>query len=312
MPRDVSPVAGPMLPSLATLFAGFGAAAGLFAILGLGAFRDAARHVSPLTPMVVTAVVGAGAGEILRRWRRLHGPNLVRDVIVLWVTVIAGLAGATSGAIVALVAWGTDGVPRFFVGGAAVGLAFAPSCLVVFDAAKRAERARQGSLVAATDRRTVLSTVFAAIAFASTVQIPALLSLDVSDALTPFSQTALSLGASVGATIAILELRRRDRKGRAVLASRARDAAGLELAVVDDAEPTGLDLGLGTDRWSQSSHSHYRASGRPDVVLRGSFEEANAALDEGERRRHRSLVVTTCALSAATASVLLDLAAVLP
>src|SRR5262249_7200940 len=35
------------MPSLTKPFAVFGAAAGLFAILGIGAFRDAAREVSP-------------------------------------------------------------------------------------------------------------------------------------------------------------------------------------------------------------------------------------------------------------------------
>ncbi|MEA2747750.1 MAG: hypothetical protein QOI41_1893, partial [Myxococcales bacterium] len=47
------------MPSLAKAFAAFGAAAGLFAILSLGGFRAAAREVSPLTPMIATAAVGA-------------------------------------------------------------------------------------------------------------------------------------------------------------------------------------------------------------------------------------------------------------
>src|SRR5579863_9459876 len=83
-----------VMPSLAKPFAVFGAAAGLFAILGIGAFREAAREVSPLTPMIMTASMAALAGEALRRWRRLHDPKLAREALVHWVAVISGAAGA--------------------------------------------------------------------------------------------------------------------------------------------------------------------------------------------------------------------------
>jgi hypothetical protein len=309
---DVEDEAGPM-PSLAKPFAAFGAAAGLFAILGLGSFRDAAREVSPLTPMIMTAIVGALAGEALRRWRRLHSPRLAREAVILWVAVITGLAGAASGGLVGLVTWGSDGVARFAVGGAVVGLAFVPSCLVVFDAAKRAGRARHGSLVAATDRRTVASTVLAGIAFAGATQVPAVLSANTSTALAPLVQVALSLLVCLGATLAIVVLQRRDRVTRASLEALARDAAWLERAPSGEdeaaaaASTAGVDLGLGADRWSRTSDASYRLSGRPDVVLRGSVERATAAFDECARRRHRSLIVAACGLTAVSASFALRL-----
>ncbi|HEY2366931.1 MAG TPA: hypothetical protein VGH87_11120, partial [Polyangiaceae bacterium] len=160
-----------VMPSLAKPFAVFGAAAGIFAILGIGAFREPAREVSPLAPMIVTAGAAAVAGEVLRRWRRLHDPALAREALVLWVAIISSIAGGVSGGVVGFLTWGEDGFTRFAVGGAVVALAFVPSCLVVFDAATRAGRARLGSLVAATDARTVTSTVFAGVAFAGATQV---------------------------------------------------------------------------------------------------------------------------------------------
>lgn len=301
------------MPSLAKPFAAFGAAAGLFAILALGSFRDAAREVSPLAPMIMTAGVGACAGEALRRMRRLHSPMLAREAVVLWVAIITAIAGAVSGGLVGLVTWGPDGFARFAVGGAAVALAFVPSCLVVFDAAKRAGRARHGSLVAATDRRTVLSTVLAGIAFAGATQVPAVLSANVSPALAPLVQVALSLVACLGATVAIVVLQWRDRSGRAALEAHAKDAAWLERAASEEEEPSAgagtkdaVDLGLGADRWARTD-ANYRLSGRPEVVLKGSVERATAAFDECARHRHRSLIVAVCGLSAVSVSIALRL-----
>ena len=299
------------MPSLARPFAAFGAAAGLFAILALGSFREAAREVAPLTPMILTAAIGALVGETLRRWRRLHGPLLAREAVILWVAIITGLAGAASGGLVGLLTWGSDGFARFAAGGAAVGLVFVPSCLAVFDAAKRAGRGRHGSLVAATDRRTVASTVLAGIAFAGATPVPAVLSANVSKALTPLSQVALSLVVCLGATLAIVALQRRDREGRASLEALAKDAAWLERTPDgDDEAPLGgaaIDLGIGKDRWARTSEAHYRASGRPEILVRGSIERATAAFDEGARGRHGALVVAASTLTAVSVSFALRL-----
>jgi hypothetical protein len=293
------------MPSLARPFAVFGAAAGLFAILGIGAFRGPAREVSPLAPMIFTAGAAAVAGEVLRRWRRLHDPALAREALVLWVAVINAVAGAASGGVVGFVTWGADGFTRFALGGAAVGLAFVPSVLVVFDAARRAGRARHGSLVAATDRRTVTSTVFAGVAFAGATQVPAVLSANTSVELPPLVQVALSLIACLGSMFAIVLLQRRDRIARAQLEAHAAQTQWLERAPegeVDLAPATQspIDLGLGADRWTRTTDATYRSSGRPDVVLKGSVESAIAAFDECARRRHRSLVIAACGLTAVT------------
>lgn len=302
------------MPLLAKPFAVFGAAAGLFAILAVGAFREPARAVSPLAPMILTAAVAALAGEALRRWRRLHDPMLAREAVVLRIATIAGLAGAASGGLVGLFTWGPDGFVRFTLDGAAAALAFVPSCVVVFDAAIRAGRGRHGSLVAATDRRTVMSTVLAGVAFAGATQVPAVLSANLSNALAPLVQVGLSFVACVGATLAIVVLQRSDRSARAALDAHAKERAWLERAPADEVETSGspagappVDLGLGADRWTRTTDTSYRSSGRADVVLKGSVDHAIAAFDECARRRQRSLVVAVCGLTAVSVAFALRL-----
>jgi hypothetical protein len=308
-PEEVVDGAGPeTMPSLAKPFAAFGAAAGLFAILALGSFREPARDVSPLVPMLATAAVGAVVGVTLRSWRRLHSPMLAREAVILWVAILTSLAGAASGAVVGLVTWGVDGFARFAAGGALVGLVFVPSCLVVFDAGKRAARGRHGSLVAATDRRTVASTVHAGIAFAGATQVPAVLSANVSNDLPPLLQVGLSLVACLGATVAIVVLQRRDRADRASLEAFAKDAPWLDRAPEGEAlPPAAVDLGIGAEHWTRSSDASYRSTGRADVLVKGSIAEATAAFDECARGRHRSLLVAVCGLSAVLVSFALRL-----
>lgn len=299
------------MPSLARPFAAFGAAAGFFAILALGSFRDAARDVSPLAPMIVTTAIGAFVGVTLGRWRRLHSPLLAREAVILWVAIITACAGAVSGGVVGLLTWGIDGFARFAAGGAVVGLVFVPSCIVVFEAAKRAARGRHGSLVAATDRRTVLSTVLAGIAFAGATPVPAVLSLNVSNDLEPLLQVGLSVVVCLAATAGIVVLQRRDRSARAALEAFAKDAAWLDRAAdLDDGErlaPGAVDLGIGGERWTRTTDATYRISGRPEVLVKGSLELATAAFDESARGRHRSLLVAACGLTAVTVSCALRL-----
>ena len=151
-------------------------------------------------------------------------------------------------------------------GGAVVGLVFVPSCLVVFDAAKRAGRARHGSLVAATDRRTVTSTVLAGIAFAGATQVPAVLSANTSIALPPLVQVALSLVVCLGATIAIVVLQRRDRAhARSSKPSRARhgSSARRKATPTTPRRSAAVDLGIGAERWARTTDANYRSADVP-------------------------------------------------
>lgn len=301
------------MPSLAVPFATFGAAAGFFAILAIGAFRPAARSVSPYLPMLVTAAAGGVVGTALRRWSHLQESHLPRETVATWIAVLVAIAGAVSGGVVGYTMWGDDGVMRFFVGGAIVGLVFTPSCLVVFDAARRAGRGRHGSLVAGTDARTVLSTVLAGIAFAAATQVPAVLAAQASSHLTPLLQFSLSTLTCLGATAGIVVLQRRDCADAAALEAFTKESAWLDRVASERApdEPDGLpkgavDLGLGDDQWARGDKS-YRSSGRADVLVKGSVADANAAFEECAQRRHRSLLVAVSALTAVSMSLLLRL-----
>jgi hypothetical protein len=291
------------LPSLAKPFALFGGAAGLFAIFALGAYREAAREVLPLVPLVVTAGVGAAVGVSLQKWQRLHDPQVAREVVVLRVAALMAAAGCVSGGAIGLLTWGVDGVVRFALGGAAVALLFTPSCLVVFEAARRAGRGRLGSLVATTDARTVKSTVLGGIAFAAATQVPAILSAQTSSALPPLLQVGLSLVTCFAATMGIVVLQGRDRAARTTLDGFARDRSLAEAESSENESPeAALDLGLGAQQWTKGGASHYRSSARADVLVKGSIVEATAAFDECARRRHRSLLVAACGLTAVTVS----------
>ncbi|MBS2020186.1 MAG: hypothetical protein JST00_45425 [Deltaproteobacteria bacterium] len=291
-------------------FAAFGAAAGLFAILAIGSFRASARDVSPFAPMIATAIVGAVAGAVLRGWRRLHLPAASTEEVRWGVATVSTVAGCVSGGLVGTITWGADGFTRCAFGGAFVGLVFAPSCMVVFEAAKRAGRGRHGSLVAATDRRTVVSTVLGGIAFAGATQVPMILTANNSNELDPLFQVGLSFAATLGAVIGIVVLQRRDRATRAALDGFEKDAAWLDR--VDDTEgrelpPGAVDLGIGGDSWTRTTDANYRSSGKSDVLVKGSIADATAAFDECARRRHRSLIVAACSLTAVVTTFALRL-----
>lgn len=293
-----------MTSSLSKPFAAFGAAAGLFAILAIGSYRSAAREVHPLEPMIVTGAVGWGLGALLQNWKKLHESS--RETMIAGLALSTVVAGMVAGGLLGFFVWGPDGALRFALGGGGVGLVFTPSCLVVFEAARRAGRARHGSLVAATDARTVLSTVFAGVAFAAATQVPAILTARMSDALRPGTQVFLSLFCAVVPTIAIVILQRRDKAGMRALEGFERDAPWLDPAGEERvADPAAVDLGMGDQKWTRASDTSYRASGRAEVLVRGSIADAKLAFDECTRRRHHSLIVAASALSAVTVATAL-------
>lgn len=303
------------IPSLVLPFAVFGVAAGLFALLAIGAFRSAARDVSPLTPALATGAIGAITGVTLRRWRVLHHPATRRDELVVRAALVCLAAGAASGGVIGLATWGIDGFVRFALGGGVVGLLFVPSLLFVFEAARRAARGRYGSLVAETDRRSVTSTVLAGMAFAAATQVPTILNVEVSNDFDPFVQAMLSLTVCLGATIGVVVLQRRDRRARAVLDGFARDAAWLDPVVEDADVPKDkappVDLGVGGEQWARGEGG-YRSSGRAPVLVKGSIEEAVAVFDECVRRRHHALIIAASSLTAVGVSILLRATFYLP
>lgn len=271
--------------------AAFGGVAGLFAILALGAFRPAALEVFPLAPWLTTAAVGTVAGLALARLQEASR-DLPTEVIVVRTGATSVVGGAVSGGLVGLLTWGPEGIARFAMGGALLGLLLQPGCHAVFRAATRATRARQGSLVADADRRTVVSTLTAGAALLAATQVPALLTLSISSYLSPMVQTVGSLLVCLGALAIIVRLRERDRRGRAALDEASREATWLEPASEERELPKdALDLGLGDQHFASALRGGYRSrAGAAEVRLRGSVDDARTAFDECERARHRALL----------------------
>jgi hypothetical protein len=283
---------------LPVAFAAFGGVAGLFAILALGALRPAALEVFPLAPWLTTAIVGAAVGLALARLHQAGqvGRDLPTEVIVVRTGATSVVGGAVSGGLVGFLTWGPDGVDRFAMGGAIVGLLLQPGCHAVFRAAVRATRARRGSLVADADRRTIVSTLTAGAALLAATQVPALLTLSISSHLSPLVQAVGSLLVCALAVALIVRLGAHDRRGRAALDEASREATWLEPAS-EEREPTknALDLGLGDQHFATAARGGYRTQ-PGEVRLRGSIADAQTAFDECDRARHRALLCATFAL----------------
>jgi len=280
---------------LPVALAAFGGLAGLFTVLALGALRPAALDVFPLAPWLTTAAVGAVAGVALSRLQQVSG-DLPAEVIIVRTGATSVVGGAVSGGLVGLLTWGPDGVARFAMGGALLGLLLQPGCHAVFRAAARATRARQGSLVAEADRRTIVSTLTAGAALLAATQVPALLTLSISNHLSPMVQAVVSLLVCALAVAIIVRLGQRDRRGREALDEASREVAWLE-PVDEEREPNGkaLDLGLGDQHFAPAARGGYRSQAG-EVRLRGSVVDAQTAFDECDRSRHRALLCATFAL----------------
>lgn len=286
-------------------FAIFGGVAGLFAIFAAGAFRDAARDVSPLAPALATLIVGALAGVFLGRFAWSADRELPAEVTAIRVGGVSVAAGAVSGGLVGGLTWGAAGVLRFALGGALVGALFFPGCLAVFRASVRSARARHGSLVASADARTVVSTLLAGGALLAATQVPALLQVSPSVHLHPLVQAGASLLVCLGATGAIIALRRRDARDRKALESAIEGDAFFEK--VDDPRSIAadaVDLGIGDDHFASSGAQGYR-SAASEVKLRGSVAAARSAFQECERSRYYALLLATFALVEVAGAIVL-------
>lgn len=292
------------MPGLAAPFALVGSAAALFSVLAIGAGSDAMLEAPPAIATGVAALVGAAVGIVLRRWKRLHDPFMGRDMRAMRIALLVVVAGAVIGVVLGVSTWGEYAIKPCALGGAACGLVFLPSALFVFDAAARAARARLGTLVADVDRRTVLVSLFAVVAFAAAFQAPALALARYSLWIPPWVQNASSFLFGTAAVVAIARLRRQDLGARAQLEALAGSAEHLDRAT--DLEPdsaAAVDLGLGLDRWARpAALATYRSTARGEVVLRGSVPDAERAIDDALRHRRRALAFSVVMLAASALS----------
>jgi MFS family permease len=207
--------------------------------------------------------------------------------------VVVLLAGAICGVVIATV------TPRYnsyvaacALSGALCAAVFVPVCLAVVAAARRAQRARHGSLVASADRRAVWGILALTLAVTTLEALPDWPASALGDAPAPLAVVAAVLAAG-GATLVIL---RADR--RALAEARAAIGAGLSADEPDagDAEDPGVarvDLGLGDALSAQVARgaAAYRHRARTLSMVKGNPDRALAALDRAVRRGVVSLGV---------------------
>ncbi len=260
-----------------------GAAAAVFSLAGFGSYSPGAARASLALAALWGASAGGLAGIVLGAWEARRDPGS-REATLLRVGLVALSAGALVGAGVGQASGARMDFPGFVAGGAAAGLLFLPACCAIVDAARRAARARSGSIVAAADRRSVWSTSLAAASLATLAQVPALLSGCATRPLSVPQHLALALGVGVLCLVALLGMARSDARGSAEL-----DAVdvGVEIAGLHAVVPARVvDVGLGDARWARGAEVRtYRTAPRTDVVLRGDPAVARGALAAARRGR---------------------------
>lgn len=270
------------------------------------------------TAALVALVLAGAAGALLTRWcagqryaYQLDAPDPdARPDTDRWprhVTAVL-LAGTGTGLAVSLLYETWRGPVIGALCGLVCALVFLPVCVAVVVAARRAQRARLGSIVSASDRRAVWGILAAALSVTTLEALPDWPAAWARDAAAPLP--ALSMALAAGVAIAVL-------LAADVRALRlAQGAAGQGLTARDPSEPETadetvrrLDLGLGEDAWERlaRSASAYRGRDRTLALIQGSPEQAFGALRRAIRRGALSLAVT-CAVAAAHAAANVPLA----
>ena len=290
-------------PSLVLPFAITGAAAGW-----LSAGLDGHIFSQPLVALLATGVA-ALTGAILKRLcvgRRYRyeldppDPELrpATDRWPLHAIIVIG-AGAATGGLVSL----TDPLccTRLgcMAGGAALSLVFIPVCLAVVAAARRAQRARLGSLVASCDGRAVWGILAISLGVTTAEALPEWPLAKSGQNQAPVVALALAL-LTAAVTLAV---RRRD--ARALKQAQGEIEAGLLARGHEDPEPdedvvAQLDLGLGDELLARTSRgaAAYRDRARTVALVRGSPALALIALRRAVGRGTVGLMVLGTVIAA--------------
>ncbi len=188
-------------------------------------------------------------------------------------------AGAITGGIVGVICNVELGVPIGAIGGVACAIVFVPVALAVIGAARRAQRARLGSVVAKSDRRAVWAILSMALAVTTLEAVPNW-ALHGRFGASPLPAFVLAVVA--GVVVA------------ALLIADARAFRGVESAL-DQLEPqenltddlhVQTDLGLGDDVGAHVARSTcaYRDRDRMLDVVRGDAELVRLAMRAAIRR----------------------------
>lgn len=282
-------------PHLALPFALVGAAGGW---LSAGLVEHPVIFVASSELRLGTGLVAGGLGlvigALLRRWcvrrqypwevdvpdpeERLASDSWLRHVPV----ILAG--GAAAGSFFAVTSR-YCAVEVGILGGLLCTLPFLPVCAAVLSAARRAQRARLGSIVAGSDRRAVWGILATALLVCTLEALPDW----PAPRGGPVSGPAVALGLLVAAITCIALVLAADlgawrRANRALSAGLGRHEGGDP--DLEDDTVARLDLGLGEGLLAKVSRTNavYRARNRTLELVKGDPEQALGALRRAVRR----------------------------
>ncbi|MEP7126590.1 MAG: hypothetical protein ABJE95_37005 [Byssovorax sp.] len=291
------------MPQIAYPFAVFGAAAGWLA---------AGFLCTPVVDLThghseqwLTAGCSLGIAALLGRYLTrsvVHAP-VFADPAATWFRLVVAqvLGGALSGALVGGFIWGNErALSSGGFAGALAGMAFLPIGALVVVSAKRAARARMGSIVAASDRRAMWGILAAALAGATLLALPDWPASMPGSLATPWAALVMTLACgllTVGLLVADLEALTRVRRLEGEASSMEVREPSIE-ARDDDPEPE-VDFGLGAGVLARTARgaAAYRARDRATALLLGSAAEARGALRRGVRRDAFGIAIVIAALA---------------
>lgn len=296
-------------PNLALPFAITGAAGGWLSagLVQHPLFRDMSTPFRAVTAGTAAAF-GLLSGMVLRRWcvgRRyafqLDAPDPGhRPSSDSWARHLPLLTSAGTAAGALSCEW-TGMAPAWLgaVGGLLCTLPFLPICAAVLSTARRAQRARLGSIVAGADRRAVWTILAATLLIATLEALPDWAVPITGPLQGPLSGVALFAAAAVCIAVVLvldsLALRRAQGLVGTAMAPREADDPGLDR---DGAERA--DLGLGRDLHARTAPggTAYRSRERTVALVLGDPARALAALRRAVRRDVLALAIAPFVLAA--------------
>jgi hypothetical protein len=278
------------MPTLALPFAVVGAAAGWLSVdfLDNPLFGFTPSHAEGLGA-VCTSVIAGAVGRSLTRccapreeWER---PG------AMWLQVGCAVlgGGALSGFLVGGLGFeNLEGALKGMVAGMGAGAAFLPVCVLVVTAARRAARARLGSLVADADRRELWALMAMALAVTTAVSLPDWLVWE-----TPVAPGMIA-GVALGGVVALLvfDVGARLRLCREAATTAAMEVRHGEVALPGDPEPE-IDFGLGDEvRARVVRGAAYRGMDRTAALVVGSPARAASAVGRAIAKKALAVAVT--------------------
>lgn len=294
---------GSRFPRLAPPFAITGAAAGWLSA-GLlsnplfGVTYDGVKPLATLGTMLIAAVIGVLLKKLCLGWRysyEIETPSPedrpTSDRIGYHVFIVL-LAGAAAGALVAAL----DDAHGGTLGGAASGafsaVLFLPVCLLVLSSARRAQRARLGSIVAGSDRRAVWGILAAALSATTLFAALDWPAAHLEDTEKPIAALFILLATALVTLVVLAADLRALRRAQAALAPGLSTGEDGPAPFVDPSVPR-VDLGLGDDLASRIARSAaaYRGRDRAVELVQGNPEQALGALHRAVWRGVTSLVL---------------------